>query len=248
MEFLFSSKLNTLRNLHISIFFILYKKMVFNWANNYPDIQKMCLRFQLFELSNPKRFLYTPLKSIIQEGPQCGLVALAMCTSEPSKEMVQRIYLDAKSNNFTYNGEMFSVPDMLKLAKNYLPNHIELYDGVLYTENIIQFLFNGGKILVPYDSDKNHTPCNLKGHKAHWAVLSGIIETSDNIFVFAKHGKSRNLAVWELSALSDSNTQLTEFSPDRKLTDVEYKLPDDGLSGSLGLQNKSVLLYPLNST
>lgn len=218
--------------------------MDFSWANDYPDLQKMCLRFQLFELSNPIRFKYTPLKSIIQEGPQCGLVALAMCTREPSKEIVQKIYLDAKTNNFTYNGEMFSAIDMLELSKNCLPNHIELYEGVLFSEHIIQFLFNGGLMLVPYDSDKNHSPCNLKGHKAHWAVISGIIETSNNIFIFAKHGKSGNLTFWELSALSKSNAQLIEFSPDRKLTDIEYKLPDGGLSGTSGLQNKSILLYP----
>lgn len=89
-----------------------------------------------------------------------------------------------------------------------------------------------------YDSDANHSPCLKKGHSAHWALISGIVENSSNeICVIAQQGKSKHLGIWTLQDLSESNAQLREF--DRRRQPMDYKLGDqfDGLCG------KSVLIY-----
>ncbi|XP_014667399.1 PREDICTED: UPF0692 protein C19orf54 homolog isoform X2 [Priapulus caudatus] len=43
------------------------------------------------------------------------------------------------------------------------------------TEIVISLLQGGSLLLVPYDSDFNHRPCCKKGHKAHWAVITGVL-------------------------------------------------------------------------
>lgn len=93
-----------------------------------------------------------------------------------------------------------------------------------------------------YDTDKDNSPGFFKGHKAHWALINGGIQTNNGFFVTARHGKARNVAVWNLKTLAQSNKQLFEFSPDRKLHSVEYKLPEGGICGSSGLNHKSVLI------
>lgn len=70
---------------------------------------------------------------------------------------------------------------------------------------------------------------------------------NNKFYVLARQGKSRNIAVWSLDVLAESNAQLEEFSPDRKLEDRKYKLPEGGIAGALGLKNKSVLIYRLLS-
>lgn len=97
-----------------------------------------------------------------------------------------------------------------------------------------------------YDSDKDHSPCKLHGHKAHWALITGAVETENDFFVLARHGKSGNVGIWTLESLAESNKQLNEFSPDRKLSNVVYKLPKDGIAGTLGLKSKAVMICKIN--
>lgn len=71
------------------------------------------------------------------------------------------------------------------------------------------------------------------------------MECQDNSFyVLARQGKSKNVGVWELETLAQSNMQLEEFSPDRKLEDKDYKLPEGGVRGSKGLKAQSILVHP----
>lgn len=125
------------------------------WADKYPDIYKTYTRFQLEELNNPLNISYTPLPLIIQKGPQCGLVALAMCLKTlninlKQQNIVDELYETAKTHNYTYNGEMFSAVDMLNLAKEYLPDrNVEIYSGTINTNEIKEFIMNGGLMLVP---------------------------------------------------------------------------------------------------
>lgn len=65
-----------------------------------------------------------------------------------------------------------------------------------------------------------------------------------SFFVLARQGKSKNIGVWSLEALAESNSQLEEFSPDRKLENINYKIPDGGIAGPRGLKCQSVLIYP----
>lgn len=39
--------------------------------------------------------------------------------------------------------------------------------------DLLAALLRGNPVLVPYDADKNHQPCQKRGHKAHWTVLTG---------------------------------------------------------------------------
>ncbi|GCC19430.1 hypothetical protein chiPu_0018376 [Chiloscyllium punctatum] len=144
---------------------------------------KMLFQNRLDSFSKDLKWLlinkYIP--SLIQDGPQCGLVALWMaghllnlCEVQGLNEIVD----SAKARSYTVQGEMFSGANMVKLAKEVFHCHGELLnDGLMGTNKarIMQHLLAGYPVLVPYDEDFNHEPCLCKGHKAHWAVISGAL-------------------------------------------------------------------------
>lgn len=121
------------------------------------------------------------LPSLIQEGPQCGLVALWMAgtllsTPDTDSVSLERLVQVAMERGYTAQGEMFSVADMAKLAQETLDCQTELLCGGLGGPNrdrALQHLITGHPLLIPYDEDFNHEPCQKKGHKAHWAVSAG---------------------------------------------------------------------------
>ncbi|XP_045461359.1 UPF0692 protein CG33108 [Harmonia axyridis] len=217
---------------------------MFDWASNHEELYKVCTLFNMTEIANPRRFSYKSLKGYIQEGPQCGLVALAIACENPNKEFVESIYEYAKEQKYTYNGEIFSSSYMEKLTIFFLKNKYDthVYYGELNSIKTKEHLLTGGLILVPYDTDKNNSPGLYNGHKAHWAVICGAIETNNDFYVIARHGKAKNIAIWALEDLSISNMQLNEFAPDRKNSNLEYRIPEGGLNGSCGLRNTSVFL------
>ncbi|CAG9865296.1 unnamed protein product [Phyllotreta striolata] len=219
--------------------------MDFSWAESYPEVHKVCTLFQMSELSNPVKFKYRQLDQFLQDGPKCGLIALAMLAGAPTSESVQDIFESAKRLNFTYNGEMFSVLEMAELAAQHLPSDtkVQVYRGHLNNDYIKSFLLEGGVMLVPYDKAQDNSPGLCKGHKAHWAAICGCVLTENqDFYVLARHGKAKNVAVWKLKTLADSNSQLVEFSPERKLDKIEYKLPEGGINGEFGLNSQSVLI------
>ncbi|XP_062818906.1 actin maturation protease [Anolis carolinensis] len=122
-----------------------------------------------------------PVPSLIQEGPQCGLVALWMAgalLSLPRAVSFGRIVQVALERGYTAQGEMFSAADMAKLAGEVFPCQTELLSGKLEGENrerILRHLSAGFPVLIPYDEDFNHEPCFRGGHKAHWAIASGAL-------------------------------------------------------------------------
>ncbi|XP_050310134.1 UPF0692 protein CG33108 [Anthonomus grandis grandis] len=218
--------------------------MSFTWAEPYPELHKICTLFDLQELQKPIRFSYRPLRPYLQNGPQCGLVALAMVMGEPTEQLVHTLLETALQSQFTYNGELFSVDYMYNLAKTHLKyNSVAIHTGQLDDYFIKEFLLKGGFMLVPYDTDKDNSPGIHGGHKAHWCVISGAVDTLDNgFFVIGRHGKAKNVAIWALEDLANSNQQLLEFSPDRKLQEIKYKLPEGGIGGPKGLNGRSVLI------
>ncbi|KAM6223675.1 actin maturation protease [Rhynchocyon petersi] len=121
------------------------------------------------------------LPSLIQEGPQCGLVALWMAgtlLAPPNGVPLERIVQVALGRGYTVQGEMFSVADMGRLAQEVLGCQAELLSGGLGGPNrdrVLQHLIAGHPLLIPYDEDFNHEPCQRKGHKAHWAVSAGVL-------------------------------------------------------------------------
>ncbi|XP_069764826.1 actin maturation protease [Narcine bancroftii] len=138
-------------------------------------------------------FINTPVPSLIQDGPQCGLVALWMAghlLNAPEAVSLEKIVKCAVENKYTVQGEMFSGDNMVKLAKEVFTCHGELLTEGLIGSNksrIMCHLTTGYPVLIPYDEDFNHEPCQKKGHKAHWAVVSGVLlglrcELPDDIY------------------------------------------------------------------
>ncbi|XP_040832226.1 UPF0692 protein C19orf54 homolog [Ochotona curzoniae] len=121
------------------------------------------------------------LPSCIQEGPQCGLVALWMAgtlLSPPNGVPLEKLVQVAMERGYTAQGEMFSVANMGRLAREALGCQAELLSGGLGGTNkelVLQHLVSGHPVLIPYDEDFNHEPCRRKGHKAHWAVSAGVL-------------------------------------------------------------------------
>lgn len=74
-------------------------------------------------------------------------------------------------------------------------------------------------------------------------MVSGAVDTGDEVFVLARQGKSQNVAIWPLHTLAQSNQQLLEFCPKREREKNDYKLPEGGIQGPLGLNNRCVLIY-----
>ncbi|XP_030621937.1 actin maturation protease isoform X2 [Chanos chanos] len=122
---------------------------------------------------------YVP--SLIQNGPQCGLVALWMATHllHPAKRVsMETVVQTALDRGYTAQGEMFSAQDMAVLAEEVCGCKAVRLSGGIEGHNtvfIMKHLTTGQPVLIPYDEDFNHAPCQRNGHKAHWAVASGVL-------------------------------------------------------------------------
>ncbi|XP_004620840.2 actin maturation protease [Sorex araneus] len=146
------------------------------------DVKRL-LKLQKDRFRSDLRWLLfcADLPSLIQEGPQCGQVALWMAGAllvPPSGVPLERLVQVARDRGFTAHGEMFSVADMGRLAQEVLGCRAELLCGGLGPPNrdrILRHLLAGHPLLIPYDEDFNHEPCQRRGHKAHWAVSAGVL-------------------------------------------------------------------------
>ncbi|XP_017847202.1 UPF0692 protein CG33108 [Drosophila busckii] len=215
------------------------------WAKEHPDILKACFLARVCERGIPKKCQYRDIRSIIQVGPTCGLTALSMILDgSPS---AGELLADAVELKYTLNGEMFSGHNLHKLTNKHLKiGSCQLHEGAINCTNIREHILSGGCLLVAYDAAVNHEPCLKKGRSAHWALILGyLIDTEDEFHVVARHGKTRNLAVWSLAALSESNANLLEFVTPKGYTDCEFLLPDGGIAGPLGLNERCILLHEL---
>ena len=121
-----------------------------------------------------------PTTPRLQEGPQCGLVALTMAGDNIDLEEVVRI---AKERGYTKQGEMFSVEDMASLARTVLDREVEVVETsqLLDSLQVMSRLSQGRAVLVPYDCDHNHTPSMLGGTKAHWALITGFLLSASQV-------------------------------------------------------------------
>ncbi|XP_072930172.1 actin maturation protease [Epargyreus clarus] len=233
----------------------IFTKDVCEWASHELALWGACTAREICLYEPPFRFNYTNFESILQVGPTCGLVALSMfLRGEVSPDKLLNI---SKLEGYSHNGEMLSCKNMLKLAEKAI-NLVELENvtctlkrGGLYKMEIIQELLDGAVLLVPYDADCNHYPCEKHGHTAHWALVSGVIMVDDpgedyaskknNVYVLCRHGKSRFLSSWLLEDLDRSNRNLWEFSPKKKEDGLLYVIPEDGIGGENGLRDQFLL-------
>ncbi|XP_075983269.1 actin maturation protease [Anticarsia gemmatalis] len=220
------------------------------WATEHPELWESCVKNNICVDKPPYKYKYKWFESILQIGPTCGLVALSMLVNgEATPDELLSI---AKLQGFTSNGEMFSCKQMAKLAeKAHSLAEIDnvrclLKQGGLFSTDTVERLLNGAILLVPYDADCNHSPCLRNGHTAHWALVCGIIIVENtgieldpkNIYVLCKHGKSKYLALWNLSDLAKSNNNLWEFSPKKGADGLVYILPIGGIGGDDGLRDQ----------
>ncbi|KAG4067939.1 hypothetical protein HA402_010625 [Bradysia odoriphaga] len=215
------------------------------WASAYPEIQKACYLARVSPYISPKSCRYKNIQPILQEGPTCGLVALSMLVNgAPNASDLLNL---AREKLYTKNGEMFSALNLFELVKSAISDDIgtnlKLFEGKLNCHEIKQVLQSGGCLLVPYDPDFNHGPCVLNGRKAHWALIIGhLIDDNNKFYVFSRHGKTRNIAIWSLKLLSESNANLNEFEQPKGYPDAEFLLPMGGIGGVLGLKNKCIIV------
>lgn len=147
------------------------------------EASKVCQRFLSSKnLNNGEKILisfYKRALPVLQEGPSCGLAALCMAgqlIKDPRFISLCDAIETAQARNYTCRGEMFSASNMCNLAAELLDCEVcLLQEGFGQRNKIISHLLRGLPVLVPYDADLNHEPCRRQGHKAHWAILSGIL-------------------------------------------------------------------------
>ncbi|CAJ0952346.1 unnamed protein product, partial [Ranitomeya imitator] len=253
-----------------------YKKVA---ENSDPSVEgckelKRLIKIQQERFSGHLKWLLynQPVPSLIQEGPQCGLVALWMAggiLSNNKEVTLDYIVQVATSRGYTVHGEMFSADNMSRLAEEVFGCHCELLTGGMEGENrerILGHLTAGLPVLIPYDEDFNHEPCQRDGHRAHWAVISGVLLGMQNgsfdpdpdvpglflppprrppvstrqHYLIAKQGKSRRYQLWGYGSLSRSNNQLLHLDPKRTCDGNVYVVPAGGVQA--GLCGKTLLL------
>lgn len=137
------------------------------------------------------------INPVLQRGlPVCGLVAIAMAhqiLNNTSDIDPMDILETAKQDGFSKQGEILSAEFMLQLSMKVLQCKGSVNDSSELTLKLLIDAISSRKvILVPYDSDKDHTPYLANGHQAHWCILVGVvIETSDsessNIAELSRH-------------------------------------------------------------
>ncbi|MEQ2311032.1 hypothetical protein AMECASPLE_015460 [Ameca splendens] len=144
----------------------------------------------------------TYVPSLIQDGPQCGLVALWMAAHlrQPQLNLdMETVVQTAVRRGYTAQGEMFSAFNMALLAEELCVCKAELLSGGLGGGNaaaIIKHLWRGQPVLIPYDEDFNHEPCQRNGHRAHWAVASGVLLGLDKGSVDNEHAQPDPTLPW----------------------------------------------------
>ncbi len=138
------------------------------------------------------------ISPVVQHGPMCGLVAISMASEllRSSKADGNWMTLDsachpdtllrvARERGLSKRGEMFSVDYMLEVAEHTRQGSCR---GAVVSATSLDLrviacsLIAGKAILVPYDADKDHTPCLARGHRAHWCVIVGFALTLDKTF------------------------------------------------------------------
>lgn len=73
-------------------------------------------------------------------------------------------------------------------------------------------------------------------------IVGYLIDADDNFHVIARHGKTRNLAIWSLQSLAESNSNLMENCEHREYPRKKFVVPEGGIAGERGLRNKALIV------
>lgn len=141
------------------------------WAYKMPEVQRASELAHVCSSSKPKFVrIKTAIKSIIQNGPTCGLTALNMLTGGiPSTDDILML---AKRKMYTNHGEMFCTKNLMELAVNIFTSidysvSIECYSGELNCDRIKTELQHGACLLVAYPFHKSNEIKTVgSGHKS----------------------------------------------------------------------------------
>uniref|UniRef100_A0A3B4ALD2 Actin maturation protease n=1 Tax=Periophthalmus magnuspinnatus TaxID=409849 RepID=A0A3B4ALD2_9GOBI len=161
----------------------------------------------------------TYVPSLIQDGPQCGLVALWMAAHLRQPQLnidMETVTQTALSKAYTAQGEMFSAQNMALLAEEICGCKAQLLSGGLRDDNalaIIKHLWDRQPVLIPYDEDFNHAPCKRSGVKAHWAVASGVLLGLDHGSLNKQHLESDPSLPWLYLPTDASPCPLSSSQP-----------------------------------
>ncbi|XP_051062929.1 UPF0692 protein C19orf54 homolog isoform X1 [Phodopus roborovskii] len=158
------------------------------------------------------------LPSLIQEGPQCGLVALWMAgtlLSTPDSVSLERLVQVAMERGYTAQGEMFSGV-LIGVQSVPAPGYME--------DAELPGLFHP----VPGTPQQ---PPSFPEESSPGAT-----------FLLSKQGKSWHYQLWDYNQVRDSNLQLTDFSPARAADGRVYVVPAGGVQA--GLCGQVLLLRP----
>ncbi|XP_012629981.2 actin maturation protease isoform X2 [Microcebus murinus] len=161
------------------------------------------------------------LPSLIQEGPQCGLVALWMAGTlllPPSGIPLERLVQVAMERGYTAQGEMFcgvllgvqAVPSLGYAEDPELPGLFHPVPGM---------------------------PCQPPSLPEEGSPGA--------VYLLSKQGKSWHYQLWDYDQVRDSNLQLTDFSPSRAANGQTYVVPTGGVRA--GLCGQALLLWPRDS-
>lgn len=132
--------------------------------------------------------------------PRCGLSAVSMAAElinlkrilgddnvvssaqKPYEEELNNLLTLAKSRGFSDQGEMYSAENLAHLAEEFYGVKCSVISNAFEDQHsTVSQLLKGSAVLVPYDADKNNKPCLENGHRAHWALLTGVLcELCDN--------------------------------------------------------------------
>lgn len=216
------------------------------WARPFPELQKSCYLARVCQYKPPIECIYYDTPAIIQTGPTCGLVSTSiLCNGNPDLEQLLAL---AKERQFTNHGEMCSTRQLQTLLSEVSDRGGHGFDvhsvaGPLATDSVKSRLRDGACLLVPYDADVTHSPFLGQGRKAHWAVVVGyLVDAEEEFHVIARHGKTKNLAIWRLSELAASNSNLMTFSAPISGPHLDYRVPEGDLGGPNGLREQSILV------
>lgn len=211
---------------YLDLFLFLFLRM-----DTWPEEVIRALNRSKYGRDESKQYelvVYRPADSILQEGPQCGIVALAMAMKYQSNSItVENLMLKAKELLYTIQGELFDARVIPNLCQEFHLNAtVHQWQSPV---DLIESLNSQHVCLIPYDSDANHEPCLKKGHRAHWLLAHGYLKdltssTRETDLILIHHGKSRQLAAFCLGDLFQSNSQLIEADPKRR-NESEYCLP-----------------------
>ncbi|KAK3583326.1 hypothetical protein CHS0354_038936 [Potamilus streckersoni] len=166
---------------------------------------------------------YRPVKPILQTGPQCGFVAMAMMGSLLKKDpTIDQVLSWSRDRGFTKQGELFSARCMEQIVKEMYACETSMID--VNTEagrkDFFQHLLEGYVFLVPYDSDKNFAPVLKWGHKAHWALVTGYFLAYSKGFVKDLQQKSSFHVDSEISDLYHFDNPISVATNINDLQDI----------------------------